>query len=304
MNKLSKFILDIRDAHLAEGMVRTLRDFEKLRTILPQVFPASNDVEELLTILQPTPEQKKEKDYDEDNLPLHTRDDKWMAEYMSRALKASPLFVEDPKVKFKNIKYFIQVDPEYQAERNRYEQDVIRTEIKDLMLESNTINYNGSMKNNIKKSINADDMFYNELLNKLLAFGMNPHSIEVGLEKNAHLWRDEMMETAFINKYLRPLVKNKDALPAKDYINILDIITEQRQDWTAIREYNYYQKHKRVIDELGTATENMKIPAHQAFIKEMAWKTNYREIIEPLMHKITANTEIIRPQNTDQTMGK
>ena len=84
----------------------------------------------------------------------------------------------------------------------------------------------------------------------------------------------------------------------------MDIITEQRKDWTAIREYNYYQKHKRIIDELGTATENMKTPAHEAFIKEMTWKTKYREIIEPLMNKITANIEIIRPQNTDQTMGK
>ncbi len=37
-----------------------------------------------------------------------------------------------------------------------------------------------------------------------------------------------------------------------------------KENWFIYREYKYYLKHKHVIDELGVATQNMKLTPGQA----------------------------------------
>ena len=82
-------------------------------------------------------------------------------------------------------------------------------------------------------------------------FGIDEKLTEISLEKKSELWRPQVMLDTYKKvveqKGLRNYVadKYKEALLKKF-------------------EYQYYQDNKKIIDELGVATDNMKLNTKQA----------------------------------------
>ena len=282
--KLSKIINNFKQKHLTNETIRMLQDYEILRTYLPQIFPDEESIE-ILSLVQPKLEDKNIKVYTKDFLPLHTQDINWLAKYVETCLKKDiKNGVELPRIKFQNIKSFVEVDPEFKAERDRYEADLTFVEIENLLISrkpEDTSDYK-AMQDRINKSMNAEETFRNEIFQKMTSFGLNAHNVETTLESYADIWRSEAMDKTYINRYLRPLFIAKDKMPEAAYVKILDRVAAQRYKWKALRERQYYEKHQRIIDELGLVTDNMKISYHQAYEREIEWQHQYETNIIPI----------------------
>ena len=293
MNKLSKLIDNFKQKHLSEQTVRMLKDYEFLRAYLPKVFPDEESIE-ILSLIQPSAENKDIKSYTEDFLPLHSQDTEWMAKYINKSIKNDMKNGADlPKVKFDNIQSFVEVDPEFKDERDRYERDLTFVEIENLLIDRKTDDQSDykAMQDRVNKSFHVEETFRHEILRKLTNFGLDSHNIETTLETYAEIWRSEAMDKTYINRFIRPLVLAKNHIPAHQYVEILDKISALRPEWKNLREKHYYDKHERIIDELGLATENMKMSKEESYARYNAWQDKYQDTIFPVWNIAYAKTE-------------
>lgn len=303
MNKLAKLVKNFQEKHLSNEMVRTLHDYQVLRKNLSMIFPDEESIE-ILSAIQPNVENKNIKSYSDDFLPLHTRDEKWLAKYIDNMLNKNK-YSDAPAVKLKNIESFVKKDPEFDAERNRYEQDLVFVEIENMLIErkpNDTSDYK-TMQDRVNKSFNADETFRNEILHKMTNFGLDAHNVEATLETYADIWRPEAMDKTYINRYVRPLVLVKDQVSKAQYIQILDNITAQRSEWVGFREKHYYERHKKIINELDLATPNMKVPNEDVYEKETAWQRQYQTNIIPvwdLIYNQSENYQITKKQQIQE----
>ena len=94
--------------------------------------------------------------------------------------------------------------------------------------------------------------------------GFDRNTIETNLEKNADIWRKPTMRQAFENVCnLEIFVHDfpQDDLRQKEFYRKKHAY---RKLWLKYREYEYYQKHKQFIDNLGMATDSMKLSNQEA----------------------------------------
>lgn len=181
------------------------------------------------------------------------------------------------KITLATVKKFIETDSEFEIARINYEADIIRAQI-EFMISSNQPNglllgtYNQN-NNDLFTSTNyhpfisrlqknTDKLFRQGAINSLKLLGIDQHLIEVNLEKHANLWRNDTMQDAFFNQHPIPLATD-------DYLNLHTSYYMReilKLDWLRQREYQYYQDHKEIIDELNLATPNMKMTKEEAEI--------------------------------------
>jgi len=87
-----------------------------------------------------------------------------------------------------------------------------------------------------------------------------------------------MMTHAYYNNYPLPLnVNNAHALLGRDALHSEREL--YKDSWLRQREYQYYQEHQAVIDELGLATPNMKINAKEVAMLDQqvqTWNSHYQ----------------------------
>lgn len=283
-------VRNIHQKHNDRNFCCELHDFEVLRTYLPQIFPSQIVVD----YLNEKSFSNTNKDYNHENLKFHIYDEKWLVSYIMHIIDFFPIKNNNQKIKPNNIKSFIQIDPEFNAERERYEQSIIRNEINNLMdkcrnekpyQESNTTKL-------ISYNVNTDEVFRKIITTQLLKMGINAHSIEIGLEKNANLWRPQTMNWAYENEYVNPLYlidKKQASLNDCDFDRIIHKLAVYKKMWVNLREYNYYKKHQATIDELNLATENMKDTSNEKLLE--SWQCQYENIIQPLLPYIIKNQE-------------
>ncbi|MCQ2382357.1 MAG: hypothetical protein MJ060_00745 [Clostridia bacterium] len=200
--------------------------------------------------------------------------------YINKEYKDSnEIFPKLYKVKKSSVKKFIAIDTEFENARLNYEADIIRAQIKFMLT---FIRPNGlllSAGNQNPESIFApkiyhpmisrfekdvDKSFRQGVIDSLKLLGLDQHLIEVGLEKNANIWRENTMTDAFYNQHKLASLTTEQCIDRVFLHKCYSVRDNLKNVWLRQREYEYYQDHQTIINELDLATPNMKISFEEA----------------------------------------
>ncbi len=285
--KKANFLLKLQNNYLTKKKVAKSHDFQVLRVYLPKIFPPKCSIEVFWKILESDKNQFVNDLYTAVDLPKHTQDTRWLTDYIDHLINLTVHGYDNTKVSRENIKAFIETDPEFIAERNRYEEDIVCLIIQKLMAERKFGFANDDMMNlKMNFTVNTDEVFRQEITTQATKIGIGSISIETGLEKNADLWREKTMETEFINRYIRPIVSQRQNVNGKNFVEILSKVSAMRNEWIALRENEYYKKHKAVIDFLDSATYDMKLKPREIQLRKRTFDDKYSQITAPLFDKL------------------
>lgn len=105
-----------------------------------------------------------------------------------------------------------------------------------------------------------DKSFRRMVIDGMNYLGIDQHTTERVLEKNAQLWRQPTMVATF-EKFYYPQAEQPEN--PVDLENWLRLKTEHQRLWLQCREYEYYREHQAIIDAMGTATPNMRLTPEQ-----------------------------------------
>lgn len=251
MTKLTKLLDLFHKGHVKDVPKKTVKmraDFMALNQILPGVFPTnpkswSNEyVDEDLTLLIA------------DNLPHHTRDNAWLARYLQHLATE---YHHNQDLALKNAEMFVATSLDFDKYRCQYEQNLVKTRIQELWDDSRSALslLSHDRAGRFDHNVNYDKMFRQTVVNDMTAVGIDPHSVEVGLETNANLWREGAMLQTFKNRYY----------PIESEMTLGSFLRRGKHEdaWLKLREYEYYQDHKAVVDEVGSTTNAMMITPYQ-----------------------------------------
>ena len=125
IKKLTQLVHNFREQHLTNKMIRELHDYELLRTFIPKVFPNENSLMDYLKFSKLLPDINTRDIYRLINVPFHTRDNVWLAAYLDLLVNYTCT-----RVKKSTINTFVKTDPEFNHERQRFENDIVRCEIR------------------------------------------------------------------------------------------------------------------------------------------------------------------------------
>jgi|GEM_PF-6728667 len=288
------------------------RDFAVLREYAPMIFPTSSENDIRISSIK-FGELRIGGNTTEDFLIYHTRDNNWLAHYLNDFVKfmqkmekretqltGKPIDTKDlaslkefnqPKIRFSHVKKFVETDAVFDQERNNYEEDLVRAQIK-FMMHDNKPNgllmhsaYNHANNQfllvkdfdvqSIHKEPNADKVFRNTVVKAMSQLGIDQHSVEVGLEKHADLWRDQMMTQAYYNQYpLQP--ENENAVNDEGINEVVNVMREGFKDtWLRARKGKYFEDNQNILEELGKTEMQLKPDEAKELNEKMAWWNNH-----------------------------
>lgn len=251
--KLKNFVSNIFRQKSLKQTLDVVRDFNTLERYLPEIFPEDTEWGVILDMLELL-DREDTKAQTADFLPFHTRDNQWLAKYVYATVKD-----DDPKsdIKFANVKKYVATSDDFDSFRRHYEENLTREQIQFIYNDYVFSGENSYFKHLNEQKNNFDKAFRNEVIKTLTYMGVDEHSVEIGLEKNASLWRERAMMHTFNNRFYpddAPRTNDKSL-----WRNNIQNIREHRKAWMQLRECMYYQEHKAILDELGLVTKNMRI---------------------------------------------
>lgn len=190
------------------------------------------------------------------NLPCNLRDNKWLAKMLQKNQNLYRINYYDILDFVSNSKYFNDARHNYELEIVKWQIDFIRLGGEGWICDDN---YGGDAM--MFCSV-CDLGFRKGVLDTLLAIGMNQEVIEEGLEKYANMWRNKYMSMAFNNEY-EPFfyLANPD-------VYLEPVGEEHKTNWIKYRKYEYYKRHKQVVDKYGSPDEDMLISEEEALALE------------------------------------
>ena len=208
------------------------------------------------------------------DLQFHTRDNEWLTIYArhvinyvidARArLNIQPL--EDSGMKnftMADIEKYVTLSPKFDQVRTQFEQKMTKACIdmhknghQDFLSDANKLNED-------RQSAGYDILFRERVVEAMTALGVAEKSVNVALELNRDAWLPFARHQAFENAKEKDFTARESQILEKDSpldLSLLNYIEKQLfASWNALRDRQYYQVHKDVIDELNLATPNMKI---------------------------------------------
>lgn len=245
--------------------------FKILDQHIGEIFPMQADIDKNLKKLLQNHKTKNMQNIDvlmPYLLPMHIRDDAWMATYVNVMTSFVPeATAENTKQKQDNlkeipfdiIKSYIAKSPKFEQQRCQYEEKVVRGCIAYCQVNEKELS--------MLDSVMYDDFFRSRIVYSALKLGLERETIECALEKNAHLWRKNAMLQTFANQikiehpnYLR--TAQRDALYNLNQDCWESFVSKELRYldlWMRKQENDYYRAHKSVIDKTGTATPNMNL---------------------------------------------
>lgn len=229
------------------------------------------------------------------DLPYHTRDNNWLAQYVTKAIQQLDEFNHDPErchnvygKKFlpyhtidgtvdtiqsnqepwPNISHYVTSAPRFDKFRCRYEQDVVKEYINCVVHHLQPVRTENEA---LATEKNYDQLLRCYIVQAMVDLGIDRHSIETSLEINANLWRASAMQQACQNTYRAELddpnlckfLISQNPPMFTTFIQWREIRTKLQKLWLKQREFTYYQKHHEIIDELHLATPNMLLTPDQ-----------------------------------------
>ncbi len=216
-------------------------------------------------------------------LLYHTTDENWLAKYLElsynnlvrlRSARMSPSEQIGliKKVPFSYIRSYVANSPKFEALCSRYKQNLVGAYIQ---ITQNSTQDDFFAKNLVKvadlQHPQYERLLRDRIVGAMLQLGLDKFSIDLGIELNACLWRQNAREKTFANNFraydMKNLVGSKGLMAkyAPDKWARLTNMAEKLYDkWSQLADYNYYQQYGTAIDQLGLATPNMLITDDKA----------------------------------------
>ena len=255
-----------------------------------EFFPSSYAIDDFMHFLMNLKDARNFDNYSMIALPLHTQDPIWLQGYITHRLEYGDL---EQTIDPVYIKQFVLYDPYFARARDEYEQKVVINDMKNLLqkIKDVTIEDRASAPYQIRNSMNAVEHFFKTIEVRSERYGFNQHNIELTLENYSALWRPEMANLTFRNQFIEPLIPCKEYIPEDQYLTIIERVYGQRKTYQAIQEYDYYKKHNKIIDELGTKTDNMRMKPEEVAAKRYYLRNKYLELTGPLLNNVNLITD-------------
>ena len=187
------------------------------------------------------------KDYD--SFPCHLRDDEWLAKRL----------IFDNKIcdiSYNIVLKYVKTSDLFKRKRHDYEQKIVKWQI-EFMLHGGEgwicdEEYGGDLTMILDK---CDLGFRKGVIDTLTKIGLSIDAIEEGLEKNADIWRDILIERAFDAKFNPAFFSIYGENP-----NDLSIVDPKfKEYWIRLRKYEYFQEHRNSVIKYGNITDDMLI---------------------------------------------
>ena len=183
---------------------------------------------------------KRPDDLNKKNLPCHLYDNEWLVKMLK---KDQNLKIDDER-----ILDFIENSEFFKEAKKEYTQRIIKWQIEWMKQGGDNWlvpeGYGGDFTPIMK---DYDKCFREGVLKTLTYIGINEEEVEEGLERNANIWRDIMMETAYFNEFEGLLADNVFLKP------------NHQERWLKYRNYEYYMNHKQSVDKYGSINDDMLI---------------------------------------------
>lgn len=223
------------------------------------------------------------------SLIQHLRDENWLA------TRLQSMGLED--VPFLDILEYVATSPEFTKMRYAYELSIVKWQIEWMRSGGDGwLVPKGYGEDFVMMDENYDIAFRKGIVLTLTAINMNPDVIEEGIERNADLWRVDLMRSAYHNTY---------RYPAFCDINLSDIPedSEHEEKWINLRMYEYYQEHKESVDRYGTPTPEMLITPEEALELREYLSTKHQEK-KDYLEKLEESSKDRSRIDTIQTLSK
>ena len=194
-------------------------------------------------------------------LPCHLRDEKWLAQLLQTDKTLKYLSYDE-------ILEFVKSDI-FQNMRHEYELKTVTWQIKFML--------SGQGGWLVPKKFDDDffelepdcDIGFREaVILTLTSIGMNQEVIEEGLELNRDIWLKLFMRRAF---------HNQNNLPFTFVENMEDCSEEYKKAWLNLREYEYYQRNKAMVDKYGKKSLAMQMSKADAQKLKEFVQTEYQK---------------------------
>ena len=215
------------------------------------------------------------------NLPCHLRDTKWLAEMFRTNQK---LFM----ISTRYIEKYMKSSEHFNECRHNYELEIIKWQINWMR--------NGGEGWIVDEELGGDffmmspvcDLAFRKgVVDTLTRIGMDREVVEEGIEKNADMWRERYMRSAFSNEYDPIYLKCSFSLFGEerksDDINeptLSDVDPSFEEGWMKLRRHAYYMEHKDSVDKYGVVLPEMAMSGEELkeLQLEVATKAELRRI--------------------------
>ncbi len=281
------------------SLVLNKEDQNILDSYLSSFFASEKNVQQALVHLNRFERDVLDK-YDVKHLPFHTRDNKWLVQYILACLNEVRCMQfnekeKDPTVQVlkyitpQTIVSYITQSPNFKAQRAEYEENVVKAYIKILKdAKIDDFQVHDYEKRIYRNKPDYDKIFRIKIVKAMRFLCFNARSYEPAIEKNADLWRDQVRRQTFaniyhLNKYLdEETVKKLKFFAPRMFAEINNLLEDIYQTWAAARDYVYYCENQETIDKLNLATPNMKMS-----------EVEYRKMNRKVMVKIAQYKEMV-----------
>lgn len=197
--------------------------------------------------------------YTVEYLPLHLYDDNWLISYVSEVMKKHR---PNAKISLRELRNFVKNSIAFASIRRQFVRALTGAQAEYMITAgiSNALMKDSTTPFMKKNSSYFDLNFRKDVMQVMSSNGVFKYDVEVGLEESADLWRKKSMIIAFENKYYPLAEVIKDRQEFSLWWKALTKLKQAHQEvWLQRREYDYYQMHYQIIDDLGLATKTMKM---------------------------------------------
>lgn len=284
-------------------------DYLTLHRSLPEIFPLDEhmlqnlvDHSRYVDYLQG--EVRPNNIYTLEYLPFHLVDENWVANYV-----VNVICTKNPQQRLNrdNVKNYVQHSGHFIARREKFESMLVKAQIKYMMSHDQPNGFMPYYNPKIAKELSDWDLQFREMARRALTFTamLDRHSVEVGIEEHANLWRHQCMEEEFEKRYgcfQKWIDLDNRRLDRNHQVKFkLNFKNNFKNAWLQNREYEYYQNHKQAIDELGLANKNMKMTTTEIFkVRQKAF--NYESRIYEAYSRALKNVRNQERQKTKQNL--
>lgn len=252
-NKLSSLDTKCKELALAAKMVEVY---------LNKMFPDQMAVDELVYEIDQfkSSQLKVQNAYTPQYLIFHTRDQAWLTNYAFSVITRNNSAGQP--VTIAEVSDYIKTAPAFTRAVRAFEQRVVKAYIRANMREVFG-EYEFLPTKPLHESFHGeyDKYMRQAVITSARLVGLDRHTAEVGLEQNPDLWREKTMKATLECNYFPDSDQPTNPFDRDDW---LDLKAKYQDVWLREREYQYYQEHKALIDELGVATPNMLMDQQSA----------------------------------------
>lgn len=238
---------DVYDENSNSDLAKAYHDLDKL---LPELFPNDKAIKEIIKKHKNKKGVYHKDEYILECLPFNLRNKKWLYKYVLNFVKDKGLFFQ---FDLESLESYVYSSPKFENASKEFGEKFMRLKLENMMkttrAEHETIVDAGFP--DISHRIDCDEFFRQHALSYFILKGFDSHSVELALERNADVWRRKSMLQAFENTCNLEIVVHDYPKSPISKVQYLRCKHDYRKLWIKYREYEYYQKHKKVINELN-----------------------------------------------------